>query len=214
MTYLITGPENADQTLLFAHGAGAGMDSPFMERFAKGLADLGVRMVRFEFPYMQKARALGKKRPPDRAPKLLAHWAQVIADHGGVGQVFIGGKSMGGRMASIMAASLEQEGTPVRGVVVTGYPFHAPAKLAAEDRRIEHFMDGYKTATLICQGARDTFGWWDEVVDYGLPDAIEFCWLDDGDHDFKPRHLSGKTMKENHETAIAAIGQWLEKQKG
>jgi len=212
MTYLSTGPENSETTLLFAHGAGAGMDSPFMDRFAHGLADHGIRVVRFEFPYMQKARALGKKRPPDRAPKLLAHWRQVIDDFGGPQAVFIGGKSMGGRIASLIAAELAQEQTPVRGVAITGYPFHAPGKLEPENRRIEHFMSEYDTPTLICQGVRDTFGWWDEVVEYGLPRTIDFCWLEDGDHDFKPRHLSGKTMKENHETAINALAEWLKRQ--
>lgn len=209
MDYLITGPENAKITFVFAHGAGAGMDAPFMETFANGLAERGIRVVRFEFPYMQKRRETGKKRPPDRQPKLLKYWREVIDDLGGPEQVFIGGKSMGGRMATIIAHELAQEDTPVRGVCVTGYPFHAPGKLEPENRRVEHFEDNYPTPTLICQGARDTFGWWDEVVEYGLPDIIDFCWLDDGDHDLKPRVLSGKTMRENHATAIEAIATWL-----
>ncbi len=209
MDYLITGPENAEITFAFAHGAGAGMDAPFMEKFATGLGERGIRVIRFDFPYMVKRRETGKKRPPDRAPKLLKHWREVIEDLGGPGKIFIGGKSMGGRMATMIAAELEAEGTPVRGVCVTGYPFHAPGKLEPENRRTEHLMESYTTPTLICQGARDTFGWWDEVVEYGLPDVIDFCWLDDGDHDFKPRVLSGKTMRENHDTAIDAIADWL-----
>lgn len=212
MEYLIDGPDEAEITFLFAHGAGAGMEAPFMEKFAHGLAEAGIRVVRFEFPYMQKRRETGKKRPPDRAPKLLAHYRKMIEDFGGADKVFIGGKSMGGRMATLIAAELQAEGTPVRGVCVAGYPFHAPGKLEPENRRTEHLMDGYTTPTLICQGARDTFGWWDEVVEYGLPEVIEFCWLDDGDHDLKPRVLSGKTMRENHATAIQAMADWLKKQ--
>lgn len=209
MQYLIDGPEQAFATFAFAHGAGKGMDAPFMEKFAQGLADKGIKVVRFNFPYMARRAETGKKSPPDRAPKLLACWRSVIDDLGGPDNLFIGGKSMGGRMATMVASDLETEGRPLKGVCVTGYPFHAPGKLEPEARRTEHLMAGYQTPTLICQGARDTFGWWDEVVTYGLPETIDFCWLDDGDHDFKPRVLSGKTMRENHDTAIAAIADWI-----
>ncbi len=208
MDYLITGPQEANLTFVFAHGAGATMDSTFMERFAVGLGEQGIRTVRFEFPYMQKRRETGKKRPPDRTPKLLNAWREVIADLGGPDKLFIGGKSLGGRMATMVAAELENEGTPVRGVCVTGYPFHPLGKSEKEFLRIEHLMT-LQTPTLICQGARDSFGWWDEVVEYGLPDTIDFHWADDGDHDLKPRVLSGRTMKENQQDAIDAIANWL-----
>ncbi|SCA57009.1 conserved hypothetical protein [Candidatus Terasakiella magnetica] len=208
MDYLYSGPENSDITFVYAHGAGAHMDSKFMERVAEGLGEHGIRVVRFEFPYMQKRRETGKKRPPDRTPKLLNAWRDVIADLGGPDKLFIGGKSLGGRMATMVAQELEVEETPVRGVLVTGYPFHPLGKSEKEYLRTEHLME-LKTPTLICQGARDSFGWWDEVVTYGLPDIIDFHWADDGDHDLKPRVLSGRTMKENQLEAVDAMANWL-----
>lgn len=208
MDYLICGPDEADITFVFAHGAGAHMDSKFMERIASGLGEQGIRVVRFEFPYMQKRRATGKKRPPERTPKLLNHWRKVIEDLGGPSKLFIGGKSLGGRMATMIAQELETEETPVRGLCVTGYPFHPQGKSGAEFLRTAHLMD-LKTPTLICQGARDTFGWWDEVVTYGLPETIDFHWAEDGDHDLKPRVLSGRTMRQNQEEAVDAIATWL-----
>ena len=208
MDYLFNGPENSDITLAFAHGAGALMDSKFMERIAEGLGEHGIRVVRFEFPYMQKRRETGKKRPPERTPKLLTHWRKVIEDLGGPDKLFIGGKSLGGRMATMIAAELEEEGTPVKGICVTGYPFHPLGKSEAEYLRTEHLMT-LKTPTLICQGARDSFGWWDEVVEYGLPEIIDFHWADDGDHDLKPRNLSGRTMRQNQMEAVDALAAWL-----
>jgi predicted alpha/beta-hydrolase family hydrolase len=205
--FLITGPDGAEITLVLAHGAGALMDSPFMEKFANGLAEKGIRVVRFEFPYMALRRIDGKKRPPDRGPKLLESWRCVIESLGGPTNLFIGGKSMGGRFASMIAADLEGEGTPVRGVVCLGYPFHPPGKPTR--LRTDHFHH-LKTQTLIVQGARDTMGWYDEVVDYTLSKAIQFHWAEDGDHDLKPRALSGRTMKQNHEEAIDAVAAFLE----
>ena len=208
MDYLTNGPENSDITFVYAHGAGAHMDSTFMERFAQGLGAHGIRVIRFEFPYMQKRRETGKKRPPERTPKLLTHWRKVIEELGGPQNLFIGGKSLGGRMATMIAQELETEETPVRGVCVTGYPFHPIGKSEKEYLRIDHLMD-MKTPTLICQGARDVLGWWDEVVEYGLPETIDFHWSDDGDHDLKPRVLSGRTMKENQVEAIDALAAWI-----
>jgi len=211
MNYLITGPDDADITFVFAHGAGAHMDSKFMDRIAIGLGEQGIRVVRFEFPYMQKRRETGKKRPPERTPKLLNYWREVIQDLGGPDKLYIGGKSLGGRMATMIAAELETEETPVRGVCVTGYPFHPQGKSEPGYLRTEHLMT-LKTPTLICQGARDVMGWWDEVVTYDLPKSIDFHWAEDGDHDLKPRVLSGRSMRQNQEEAVDAIAQWLKEQ--
>ncbi|MCW9034747.1 MAG: alpha/beta fold hydrolase [Rhodospirillales bacterium] len=204
--FLITGPDDAEVTLVLAHGAGALMDSPFMEKFANGLGEKGVRVVRFEFPYMVKRREDGKKRPPDRGPVLMEIWRAVIAELGGPDKLFIGGKSMGGRIASMVAAELDKEETPVRGVACLGYPFHPPGKPTR--LRTDHFHH-IKTPVLIVQGARDTMGWFDEVQDYTLSKAVQFHWAEDGDHDLKPRALSGKTMKENHEEAIDVLAEFL-----
>src|SRR4051812_22712440 len=98
--FLSNGPADA-RTLVLAHGAGAPMDSPFMNTFAKELAERGFRVVRFEFPYMA-ARRSGKKGPPDREPVLRSKWLKVI-DRLGAERLVIGGKSMGGRIASLVA---------------------------------------------------------------------------------------------------------------
>jgi predicted alpha/beta-hydrolase family hydrolase len=100
--YLFNGPEDAKRTVALAHGAGAGMDTPFMNAFAEGLADAGLRVARFEFPYMAERRRTGQKRPPDREPVLRDTWLQVITGLGRESLV-IGGKSMGGRIASLVA---------------------------------------------------------------------------------------------------------------
>ncbi|SDG47386.1 alpha/beta fold hydrolase [Roseospirillum parvum] len=203
-TLLIDGPADG-ATLVLAHGAGAPMDSPFMDSFAHGLAERGLRVVRFEFPYMARRRTENRKFPPDRQPRLLAHWRAVIDHLGGPAPLVIGGKSMGGRMATLVAADLEHAGTPVRGVVCLGYPFHAPGR---SEPRIAHF-ESLATPTLICQGSRDSMGKQDEVTTYPLPATTRLHWLEDGDHDLKPRVASGRTMKQNHQEAMDAVTAFM-----
>ena len=202
MTEIIfTGAKSAPLTVGLAHGAGAPMDSPFMDAFADGLAARGLRCARFEFPYMAQRRDDGKKRPPNPARVLLATWREVI-DEIGRDRLVIGGKSMGGRMASMIAAELESEGAPVRGVACLGYPFHPPGK--PEKLRTEH-LENLKTPTLICQGTRDPFGTREEVPAYLLSKKIKLRWLEDGDHGFKPRKASGRTEQQNWDDALDAI---------
>ena len=194
--FLFNGPDAADKTVVLAHGAGAHMDSEFMEAFALGLADSGIRVARFEFPYMVKRRDDGKRRPPDRAPVLVDTWLRVAAELG-PDNLVIGGKSMGGRIASMVA---DEAG--VAGLVCLGYPFHPPAK--KDKLRIEH-LPNIKVPTMILQGERDTFGTRTEVRSYRLPRKIKMRWLTDGDHSFKPRKRSGVTQTENWDTAIESI---------
>lgn len=189
-----------DTLLVLAHGAGQGMDSPFMERFGAGLAQRGLGVVQFEFDYMRAARAAGKRKPPDREPKLLACWRSVVAtlrESERSGRLLIGGKSMGGRMASLVADELA-----VDGLVCLGYPFHPPGK--PERTRTAH-LEALATPTLVCQGERDPFGNRDDVAGYSLAAGIEVLWLGDGDHGFKPRKSSGLTEAGNHELAMDAI---------
>ncbi len=190
------GPAGAPLTIALAHGAGAPMDSPFMEAFAKGVAAEGLRVARFEFPYMAKRRVDGTKRPPDRAPVLFDAWRAVISELGPK-RLVIGGKSLGGRMASLVA---DEAG--VRGLVCLGFPFHAPGKPATE--RIGHLAT-LATPTLILQGARDSLGNADEVAGYDLAPAVRVHWLADGDHGFRPRQASGRTGAQNWDEAIAAL---------
>lgn len=201
---LIDGADDAP-TLVLAHGAGGPMDSPFMATFAQGLAGRGLRVVRFEFPYMARRRAEGRKFPPDRQPRLVAHWRAVIDHLGGPERLIIGGKSMGGRLATLVAAELEHAQTPVRGVVCLGYPFHAPGRT---EPRIGHF-EGLATPTLICQGTRDSMGKRQDVETYPLPASTRLVWLEDGDHDLKPRVASGRTLKQNHREAMDAVVSFL-----
>jgi len=200
---LIDGPASAPVTIALAHGAGAPMDSAFMVAFAEGLATRGLRCVRFEFPYMHQRREDGKKRPPNRAPVLLETWRAVI-DELGADNLVIGGKSMGGRMASMVARELEEEGAPVKGLVCLGYPFHPPGKPEKAEGRMAHLLD-IKTPTLILQGTRDTFGTIDQVPTFPLSNAIRVQWLEDGDHGFKPRKKSGRTEDQNWIEAIDAM---------
>ena len=199
--YLIDGPKDTPLTLALAHGAGAPMDSDWMNGVAAAIADKGFRVVRFEFPYMAERRVTGKKKPPNPARILLQTWADVIDDLG-AGTLVIGGKSMGGRMASLVADEMK-----VRGLVCMGYPFHPPGR--PEKLRTAHLAD-LKTPTLICQGERDTFGTKEEVPGFTLSPAIKMHWAPDGDHGLKPRKKSGFTEAQNIEGAVAAISAFLE----
>ena len=194
------GPEESRITYAFAHGAGAPMDSPFMNAVTFGLAAAGYRVARFEFPYMAERRQTGQKKPPNGQPVLLDTWRAVI-DELGPRDLVIGGKSMGGRMASLLA---DEAG--VAGLVCLGYPFHPPGK--PEKVRTEHLAT-LKTPTLICQGTRDALGDENDVAGYDLADTIRLHWLPDGDHSLKPRKRSGHTEEENLESAVRAIADFL-----
>jgi len=177
--------------MLLTHGAGAGYDTPFMERLAGALVSHGVSVARFEFPYMQKRRADGRKRPPDRQPLLLAHFATMVSrcrDRiGDECPLVVAGKSMGGRMASLLAASPEEMG--IQGVACFGYPFHPPGK---PDRwRIGHFAD-VRVPMEIFQGTRDPFGKPAELADQPpLPSRVRVHWLEGGNHDLRPLKKQG-----------------------
>jgi predicted alpha/beta-hydrolase family hydrolase len=193
------GPEDgpAVQTIVLAHGAGAAMDSPFMNAVAQGLAAGGVRVARFEFPYMRRLRETGDRRPPDREPVLRAAWHAVLSMLGGGERLVIGGKSMGGRMASLIA---DEAG--VRGLVCLGYPFHPPGK---PDRLRTAHLEALRTPTLIVQGTRDALGTREEVRGYDLSPAIRIAWMEDGDHSLKPRVSSGRTGPQNLAEAVAEM---------
>lgn len=201
---LVDGPADADVTILFAHGAGAGMQHPWMATVAAGLAETGLRVVRFEFPYMRK-RADGKRRGPDRMPvlqdALREAAAAVMTDAVAGARLALAGKSMGGRVSTMLADELE-----AAACVAFGYPFHPPGK--PENLRTAHLLD-IATPTLILQGERDTFGGPDEVAGYALSDAVQVQWLPDGDHSLAPRKRSGHTAEEHLATAIRAAAEFV-----
>jgi predicted alpha/beta-hydrolase family hydrolase len=199
LEFLFNGPEKAGCRIVLGHGAGAPMDAPFMNAVAEGLAQAGIRVARFEFPYMRERRE-GRRRPPDREPVLLQSWRDAIGELGGRGSLIIGGKSLGGRIASMIA---DEAG--VRGLLCLGYPFHAPGK--PEQARIRH-LEAMRTPALILQGERDPFGNREEVQHYRLSQSIRIEWIADGDHSFKPRIRSGRTEAENLAAAIGLASRF------
>jgi len=199
--WLVDRPEAEPESwFLFAHGAGAPMDSDFMQALAEKLVARGVGVVRFEFPYMAERRESGKRRPPNKMDVLLASFqAQIDRAQTELkpAALFIGGKSMGGRVASMLAGEAHGAGQ-IAGTVCLGYPFHPLGK--PEKLRTEH-LEILTCPTLIVQGTRDALGNRAEVEGYRLAETVGCLWLEDGDHDFKPRRASGFTQAQHWETA-------------
>lgn len=202
--FIIDGEQNS-KTCIFAHGAGAPMDSSFMNNVAKGLSQLDIKVIRFEFPYMQERRLNGKKRPPNRQVQLIEHFEAVLAEQ--TSPCVLLGKSMGARMASILAS--EQPKHPnILGVLALGYPFHPQGK--PEKLRIDHLPD-VNVPMAIVQGTRDALGNQDEVINLPLPKSLEFLWLEDGDHDLKPRVKSGFTHQQHIDQAIQFCADFIQR---
>ncbi|CDN47619.1 alpha/beta family hydrolase [Neorhizobium galegae] len=208
--FLIEGPEDARVTILLAHGAGAPMDSASMTAAAKALSARGFRVARFEFGYMAARRTSGDRKPPPRAETLNPEYRAVIAELDAKGPLIIGGKSMGGRVASMIADEFYDKGG-IAGLLCLGYPFHPPGK--PEQLRTQH-LKGLKAPALICQGTRDEFGTREEVSGYELSKAIEILWLEEGDHDLKPRKtISGFSAADHMTTMAQGVSAWITKLK-
>jgi len=203
---LIDGPDDAAATLLLAHGAGAAMESPFLSTIATGLAERGWRVVRFDFPYMHRSRLSGRRAAPDRLPILLEAFRAQVALEGLDRPLLIGGKSMGGRVASLLVDELAVS-TSVCGCLCLGYPFHPPGKPA--QLRTEH-LSALATPTLIVQGERDSFGKRSEVELYPLSPQLQLHWIRGGDHSFKPTRASGLTEAGCLEQAVEASARFVE----
>jgi predicted alpha/beta-hydrolase family hydrolase len=200
--FIFDGPEDARVTILLAHGAGAPMDSASMTATAKALAAAGFRVARFEFGYMA-GRHTGVRKPPPKAETVMPEYVAAIDDLGpNSGPLLIGGKSMGGRVAS-MIADAEFAAGRIAGLVCLGYPFHPPGR--PTQLRTKH-LTGLECPALIVQGTRDEFGVPDEVSTYGLSSQIEMKWLEDGDHDLKPRKsISGFTTADHLKVLAEAV---------
>lgn len=196
---LIQGPKNSKRKFIFAHGAGAPMDSDWMNDLTKILVSKGIQVIRFEFPYMRERRISGKKRPPNTTKILIETWKKVFELVGG--DSYIGGKSMGGRIASLISDELKP-----KGLICLGFPFHAPGKEPKE--RIIHLKD-IKTKSLIIQGQRDSMGTQEEVLNYELSKKIKVHFLEDGDHSLKPRKKSGFTLEQHLENAASLIDKFI-----
>lgn len=203
--FLFEGPEAADITILFAHGAGAGMDSAAMGAASTSLAGTGVRTARFEFAYMAARRTSEGRKPPPKAELLMDEYRAAIGALQAKGKLIIGGKSMGGRVASMIADEQLAVGR-IAGLFCLGYPFHPPGK--PESLRTAH-LETLATPALICQGTRDIFGSRQEVAAYALSKAIEIRWFEDGDHDLKPRKaVSGFSHADHMKSMAEAVAGW------
>lgn len=204
--FLIDGPDDAPATVLLAHGAGAPMDSWAMAAAAEALAATGLRAARFEFAYMAARREGGSARPPPRAETLIPAYRATVEALDASAPLIIGGKSMGGRVASMAADDLRAEGRAA-GLLCLGYPFHPPGR--PEKLRTAH-LSGLRTPALICQGTRDPFGTRDEVSGYTLSPSIELFWLEDGDHDLKPRKaVTGLTAADHMASVARRVREWI-----
>lgn len=199
----------ADVTLILAHGAGAPQTHPFMTSFARGLSSRGVRVVTFNFLYKERGR-----RAPDPAARLEACYRNVIAAvrerrmHAG-GRLLVGGKSMGGRIASqVVAADMSTGASPaVDGLIFLGYPLHPPGR--PEKLRAAH-LPSIQAPMLFVQGSRDTFGTPDQLqpVLAGCASAELFV-VDGADHSFKVRGKHAPTEAEIHARLQDAISAWI-----
>jgi predicted alpha/beta-hydrolase family hydrolase len=205
MNLLKTGPENGVARVLLAHGAGAPMDTPFMNGFAARLAEHGFPTIRFEFAYMAGRRSGEGRKPPPRAERVMGEFLEAVDGVGAGSPLFIGGKSMGGRVASMIAEDLFRA-KRIAGLFCLGYPFHPPGR--PEQLRTAHLV-GLSVPTLICQGTRDPFGTREEVATYPLSRKIRIHWLEAGDHDFRPAKGSGLTAKGNLRAAADAVAAWI-----
>ncbi|GMA89781.1 alpha/beta hydrolase family protein [Homoserinibacter gongjuensis] len=202
---LWTGPADSDRVLVLAHGAGAPMDSPWMDDMAALLGDRGIRVARFEFAYMA-ARREGTRRPNPRAEAVLDEYRAIVDQLRARTDATpaIGGKSFGGRVASMIADELYAAGG-IRGLVCLGYPFHPMGK--PQQLRTAHLAE-LATPTLVCQGERDIMGTREEVAGYALSPSIDIFWAPDGDHDLKPRKASGHSFADNLAAAADAVARW------
>jgi uncharacterized protein len=177
------------------------MDSHFMNTVAQAIGGTDVRVVRFEFPYMAARRTSGKRHAPDRESVLIESWRSVIAKLSSVAGLVIGGKSLGGRIASMIADEVG-----AAGLVCFGYPFHPPGKPGR--LRVKH-LENLRTPALIVQGSRDSFGRPEEVADYHLSEKIRIVWIEAGDHSLKPAARSGRTEAQNLASAISEVQLFL-----
>lgn len=203
--FLITGPDNPPATIMLAHGAGAPMDSKSMTAAADALAAVGFCVARFEFAYMAARRTSDARKPPPKAETLIPEYLEAVKALASNGPLIIGGKSMGGRVASMVADDLYEQGT-IRGLLCLGYPFHPPGK--PQQLRTAH-LKNLRTPTLVCQGTRDEFGTREEVATYPLSAAISVFWLEDGDHDLAPRKkISGFSVGDHLATTAARVKAW------
>lgn len=218
--FILQGPKS-DTLIIFAHGAGANMHHEFMVNMSDKLVNAGFQVYRFNFLYMQANMQDGKRRPPDRAPKLLNHFEQVLLDvadkikQGLINpkRIVVMGKSMGGRMSAILtstehvflSAQAKDVAANICAVVCLGYPF---VPLKGGEPRLSPIHTN-PLPILIVQGERDKFGGREQVLSWSLSENTSICWIGDGDHSLQPRKSSGYTLEGNLQQACDSICQFI-----
>ena len=206
--FLVNSPKKDPKGIfLLAHGAGKGASNPFLDTIARGVVNSGVRVVRFNFPYMEGMLRTGKRKSPNSGEVLRKCFSDVISHCIEIEQVpakyiIVGGKSMGARAASMIADKHQ-----VGGVICLSYPFHPPRK--PKPLRIAH-LQTIQSPTLICQGERDPNGQREEVEKYTLSKSVQFHWLADGDINFKPHRTSNRSLQENMTDALEAVNRFID----
>lgn len=203
--------ENPIAQVIFAHGAGADLHHEFMMQMTILFNKANINVLRFNFPYMDKRIALGKRYPPDRMPKLIDCYKNVINDFVERNNkrelpLFIGGKSMGSRVAATLGGD-DEISEHIKGIFCLGYPFHPPKK--SEKLRLEPLQNTQKPI-LVVQGERDTLGSQIEISHYQISDLCQIAFLPDGDHSLKPRVKSGFTYLQHRESAVCAIVKFIQ----
>jgi hypothetical protein len=204
MKIRIDSPSNPFAQLILSHGAGADKDSEFMHSMAGLLCQKGIKVVRFDFPYMLAAREKQKRQLPNKMPVLIDDFLEIIATADNNLPLFVGGKSMGGRVATLLPKI-----QTVKGIICLGYPFHPPGK--PEKLRTEHLVSS-NMATLIIQGERDTFGNRQQIGEYSLPATIAIKYLGAADHSFVPLKSSGYSIEQHMHTAANHIVEFMQGQ--
>ena len=203
---LLTRPDEARWLYVVAHGAGAGMRHPFMERVAEALAGKGIATFRYQFPYMEQ----GKKRPdrPAVATATVRAAVQAVREAAPGLPLIAGGKSFGGRMTS--TAQAEEPLPGVRGLAFLGFPLHPPGRPGVQ--RAAH-LDNVRIPMLFLQGTRDTFADLDLLrpVCDGLSPPATLRTVEGGDHSFKVLKRSGRTEADVMEELAGAIADWTAK---
>ncbi len=198
--FITEGKESSPDTIILAHSSGAPMNSEFMNYFSKNLSKLGFFCVRFQFPYMTKQIIEGKKSFPDKFDVLKKSWLIAI-NHVNKKDVIIGGKSMGGRIATLIANEVKP-----KGVIVLGYPFFNSR--GTNENRLKH-LENINTPTLICQGENDNLGKRCEVEKLHLSKKINIHWIESANHSLIPPKRTGKTMNQCWDRCIVSIKYFI-----
>lgn len=209
---LLDSAEDAKALVIFAHGAGADMEHEYIEALVRLMNAKKLSVLRFNFPFMDKRKLDGKRRPPDRMPALIACYQSVLSsisvDSNAHLPIYIGGKSMGGRVAAMLSCDkVLMFNEKINGVICLGYPFHPVKK--PEKLRLAPLQETH-LPVLILQGQRDALGSEEEINSYEVSSRCQLHYFHDGDHDLKPRIKSGYNLKQHQNSAINKMSEFID----